>query len=441
MSNVTFEPITLERVLARDNLTRALLQVERNKGAPGVDGMTTDKLRAYIKSHPRSLSQSVLDGTYRPSPIRRVYIPKDNGEKRPLGIPIVRDRLLQQAVAQVLSEEWEKIFCDMSYGFRPGRDCRQAVRKAMKYVNAGYVWVVDLDLRKFFDTVNHSKLIQLLSERIDDGRVISLIHRFLRAPVSENGRVGGASTRGLPQGSPASVVLANVVLHELDKEFERRGLRAVRYADDCMVFTRSKKAAERALAWITKFVETKLFLEVNQSKTKILKVPDPDVQFLGFSFTVTVSKQKKLKYPRYRYFPVVHRKKRLKLQKELKLILDRRAPGGIEAVKERLKLKLRGWYQYFSKAVPKSWIQKMDQWIRRRIRQMLWKQWKTPQKRYQEFSRRMENPPPIGMYAYSSKRYWTMAKTPLINIVLNKDRIWQEGWWTLELCYKWAGDF
>lgn len=440
MSNVVFEPITLERVLVRDNLFNALLQVERNKGSPGVDGMATDMLRAFIKSHPRLLSQSILDGTYRPSPIKRVYIPKDNGEKRPLGIPVVKDRLIQQAIAQVLSEEWEKVFCDMSYGFRPERDCRQAVRKAMEYVNAGYVWVVDLDLRKFFDTVNHSKLIQLLSDKIEDGRVVSLIHKFLRAPISEDGRTGKASTQGLPQGSPQSPVLANIILHELDMKIESRGLKAVRYADDCMVFTKSKKAAERALRWITKFVETKLFLKVNQSKTKILKVGDPEVQFLGFSFTRTVHKAKRNRFPSIKFFPVVHRKKRAKLKKELKAILDRRAPGGIEAIKKKLALKLKGWYQYFRRAVPVTWIEEMDEWIRRRIRQMLWKTWKKPKRRFQEFCRRMKNPPPMGEYAYSSNRYWVMAMTPQIHRALSKDIIWSEGWWTLELCRRWCGE-
>ena len=440
MSNVTFEPITLERVLARDNLYKALRQVERNKGAPGVDGMPTDQLRTFIKSHPRSLSQSVKDGTYRPSPIKRVYIPKDNGEERPLGIPIVKDRLLQQAIAQVLSEEWEKIFCDMSYGFRPNRDCRQAVRKAMNYINDGYEWVVDLDLRKFFDTVNHSKLIQLLSDRIEDGRVVSLIHKFLRAPISENGKVGPKNTQGLSQGGCCSPVLANIMLHELDMKIESRGLKAVRYADDCVVFTRSKKAAERALAWITKFVETKLFLKVNQSKTKILKVGDPEVQFLGFSFTTRVSKAKKEKFPKCQFFPVVHHKKRHKLKEELKTILDRKAPGGIEKAKRKLKLKLRGWYQYFRRAVPKKWIREMDEWMRRRIRCLLWKQWKKPQKRYQEISRRVKNPPPIGMFAYSSNRWWTMARTPLVHKALSIDELTKEGWWTLGLCYAWCGD-
>lgn len=440
MSSVTFEPITLERVLARENLQRALLQVERNKGSPGVDGMPTDMLREFIKSHPRSLSQSILDGTYRPSPIKRVYIPKDNGEKRPLGIPTVIDRFVQQAIAQVLSEEWEKIFCDMSYGFRPGRDCRKAVRKAMDYVNDGYVWVVDLDLRKFFDTVNHSKLIQLLSDRIEDGRVVSLIHKFLRAPISENGKVGPKNTQGLSQGGCSSPILANIVLHELDMKIESRGLKAVRYADDCMVFTKSRKAAERALAWITKFVEAKLFLKVNQSKTKILKVGDPEVQFLGFSFTRTVSKAKRAKFPNVRYFPTVHRKKRLKLKKELREILDRKAPGGIETVKRKLMLKLRGWYQYFRRAVPKTWIQEMDEWLRRRIRALLWRQWKTPQRRLREISRRMDNPPPPGIFAYSSRRYWAMAKTPVVHRALNNDELIKEGWWSLTFCYMWCGD-
>ena len=279
MSSEAFETITLEGILAPKNLYQALLKVEANKGSAGVDGMGTGELRKYFLEHPGELTDKIRKGEYKPSPIKRVYIPKDNGEQRPLGIPTVIDRFVQQAVTLVLSREYEKVFRDMSYGFRPNRDCRMAVRKAMEHIKDGYVWVVDLDLRKFFDTVNHSKLIQLLSERIKDGRVISLIHKFLRAQISEDGKVGKTNTIGTPQGGVISPLLANVLLNELDQKVEDKGIRAVRYADDAMFFARSRKAAQRILAWVSNFIEKKLILKVNQEKTKTLRVGSPEVQF------------------------------------------------------------------------------------------------------------------------------------------------------------------
>lgn len=375
MSSEAFETITLEGILAPKNLYQALLKVEANKGSAGVDGMGTGELRKYFLEHPGELTDKIRKGEYKPSPIKRVYIPKDNGEQRPLGIPTVIDRFVQQAVTLVLSREYEKVFRDMSYGFRPNRDCRMAVRKAMEHIKDGYVWVVDLDLRKFFDTVNHSKLIQLLSERIKEGRVISLIHKFLRAQISEDGKVGKPNTIGTPQGGVISPLLANVLLNELDQKVEDKGIRAVRYADDAVFFARSRKAAQRILAWVSNFIEKKLILKVNQEKTKTLRVGSPEVQFLGFSFTNSVTKKKKARFPDYKYFPVVHRKKRTKLKEKLRALTDRRAIGGIDAVKAKLRLALKGWSNYFKKAVSVWWRIKTDSWLHRRIRQLLWKQW------------------------------------------------------------------
>lgn len=388
MSSEAFETITLEGILAPKNLYQALLKVEANKGSAGVDGMGTGELRKYFLEHPGELTDKIRKGEYKPSPIKRVYIPKDNGEQRPLGIPTVIDRFVQQAVTLVLSREYEKVFRDMSYGFRPNRDCRMAVRKAMEHIKDGYVWVVDLDLRKFFDTVNHSKLIQLLSERIKEGRVISLIHKFLRAQISEDGKVGKPNTIGTPQGGVISPLLANVLLNELDQKVEDKGIRAVRYADDAVFFARSRKAAQRILAWVSNFIEKKLILKVNQEKTKTLRVGSPEVQFLGFSFTNSVTKKKKARFPDYKYFPVVHRKKRTKLKEKLRALTDRRAIGGIDAVKAKLRLALKGWSNYFKKAVSVWWRIKTDSWLHRRIRQLLWKQWKKPGKRQEELKKR-----------------------------------------------------
>lgn len=432
MSSEAFETITLEGILAPKNLYQALLKVEANKGSAGVDGMGTGELRRYFLEHPGELTDKIRKGEYKPSPIKRVYIPKDNGEQRPLGIPTVIDRFVQQAVTLVLSREYEKVFRNMSYGFRPNRDCRMAVRKAMEHIKDGYVWVVDLDLRKFFDTVNHSKLIQLLSGRIKDGRVISLIHKFLRAQICKDGKVGKPNTIGTPQGGVISPLLANVLLNELDQKVEDKGIRAVRYADDAVFFARSRKAAQRILAWVSNFIEKKLILKVNQEKTKILKVGSPEVQFLGFSFTNSVTKKKKARFPDYKYFPVVHRKKRTKLKEKLRALTDRKAIGGIDVVKAKLRLALKGWANYFKKAVPVWWRIQTDSWLHRRIRQLLWKQWKKPRKRYEELKKRWKNAPEIGKFAYSSNRYWAMAKAYPIHQALSNQNLRDEGWYDLE---------
>ena len=431
MSSEAFKAITLDRILARRNLWEAMKKVQANKGSPGVDGMKTEELKEYFFENPGKLTAMIRQGEYRPLPIKRVYIPKDNGEQRPLGIPTVIDRFVQQAVALVLSEEYEKLFKDMSFGFRPNRSCRLAVRRAMEHVKDGYMWVVDLDLRKFFDTVNHSKLIQLLSDRIEDGRVVSLIHKFLRAPICEEGEVGKPNTIGTPQGGVISPLLANILLHELDEKLESKGVRAVRYVDDAVLFAKSRKAAERLLEWFTDFTEQKLFLKVNAEKTKILRIGDPEVQFLGFSFTSQVSKKRRERYPTYRYFPVVHRKKMLKLKEKLKQITDRRAPGGFERVKRELKLTLRGWVNYFYKAIPAKWAERTDQWLHRRVRQIYWKQWKRPAKRREEFKRRWKNAPALHEYAYSSNRYWRMSKGVQIHMALSLDILLKEGWYDL----------
>ena len=433
MSSINFESITLERIVDRENLNKAYKKVISNKGSAGVDDMETFELADYIKEHPYEISSAILNGTYRPKPIKRVYIPKDNGEQRPLGIPTVIDRLVQQAVALVLSEEYEKVFSDNSFGFRPERSCKSAITRALEYVNSGLEWVIDLDLSKFFDTVNHSKLLQLLSDRIKDGRVVSLIHRFLRAPICEDGKVSKKVTIGTPQGGVISPVLANIMLNELDQLLDSRGIKFVRYADDMVILCGSKKAAERILGNVTEFIEKKLFLKVNKDKTKILQACE-ESQFLGFGFTQKISRRKKEEYPTPKFFAIVHEKKRTKFLKNIKVILDRKAPGGISKVKEKLKVYIRGWGNYLKGAIPSSWMQKTDSLIRRRVRQLLWKQWKKPQKRYTEIRKRIGwKTPPIGEYAYSSNRYWRMSHTPLIHKALGNLRLEDEGWFCLEM--------
>ena len=417
----------MERILQAGNLRTAARRVVENKGGAGVDGMEVGELYDYVRAHPYEISEAVRTGTYRPKPIRRVYIPKDNGDKRPLGIPTVIDRFVQQAVALVLSEEYEKIFSDNSFGFRPGRGCHDAIERALQYVNEGYTWVIDLDLSKFFDTVNHSKLLQLLSDRIADGRVISLIHRFLRAPVSEDGKVGKKTTIGTPQGGTISPVLANILLNELDQLLDSKGIRFVRYADDMVIFCGSKKAAERTLMNVKAFVEGKLFLKVNTEKTKIARA-GKDTQFLGFAFTTWVLNQKKLANPGRKYFATVHQKKRTKLIKSLRELLNRRASGGIEKVKRILRWKVMGWCNYSHGAIPKKWGQSTDEWIRRRIRQLLWKQWKKPGKRFEEISRRMNGRITDERFSFSSNRYWFVSRCDVLQFALTNKTLAKEGW-------------
>ena len=285
---------------------------------------------------------------------------------------------------------------------------------------------------KFFDTVNHSKLLQILSRDIKDGRVISLIHKFLRAPVFEDGKVGPKTTIGTPQGGCISPVLANILLNELDQLLDNRGIRFVRYADDMVIMAKSQKAAERILGKVKDFLENKLFLKVNEQKTKI-SIASSESQFLGFSFTKSVSKQRRERNPKATWFATVHQKKRDKFKEKVREILDRKAPGGIEAVQVKLRRFLVGWAMYYGNAIPVSWAEQTDYWMRRRIRQIHWKQWKTAPNRYRQIARRWRNAPKLGEFAYSLKSYWRMAKTEVVHRALRNATLWQEGWMTLEL--------
>ena len=271
----------LEYILTPDNLNRAYRQVKANKGSGGIDKMDVEHLLPYLRSHKVEIVESLLDGKFRPNPVRRVEIPKDGGKKRQLGIPTVVDRVIQQAIAQVLGLVYEPKFSDGSYGFRPGRSAHQALRRAQEIINDGYKYCIDLDLEKFFDTVNQSKLVQLLSDTIKDGRVVSLVHKYLRAGVM-TGHKFEETEQGVPQGGPLSPLLSNIMLNELDRELERRGLPFVRYADDCIIFCKSPRAAERVCESISRFIEKKLFLKVNREKTHVGSVNGQ--KYLGYSF-------------------------------------------------------------------------------------------------------------------------------------------------------------
>ena len=414
--------ITLESILEKDNLNKAFRQVESNKGTAGIDDMTVDELEPWIRSHSHELTNRIQSGKYRQHPVMRVYIPKDNGEKRPLGIPRVIDRLVQQAVAQELSREFEPIFSDNSYGFRPNRSAHDAIRKVIANANDGYEYVIDLDLAKFFDTVNHSKLLQVLSETIKDGRVISLIHKFLRAKIMDEGKVT-TPTIGTPQGGPVSPVLANILLNELDKELDKRGHHFVRYADDMMIMCKSQRAAQRTYESITKFIEKKLFLNINKDKTKICHLSE-DVKFLGYTFIKRQLKNDETT----KWHASVHRKSLAKLKVKIKELTDRRCPKGWSTTKTELNTVLRGWFNYFRLGIRKSLVTTIDGWTRRRIRQMYWKTWKKISTRIKELEKLGINKDKAYQWGNSSKSYWRIAGSFILCRALTNKTIKEKGW-------------
>lgn len=414
--------ITLESILEKDNLNKAFRQVVSNKGTAGIDDMTVDELEPWIRAHPHELTNRIQSGKYRQHPVMRVYIPKDNGEKRPLGIPRVIDRLVQQAVAQELSREFEPIFSDNSYGFRPNRSAHDAIRKVIANANDGYEYVIDLDLAKFFDTVNHSKLLQVLSETIKDGRVISLIHKFLRAKIMDEGKVT-TPTIGTPQGGPVSPVLANILLNELDKELDKRGHHFVRYADDMMIMCKSQRAAQRTYESISKFIEKKLFLNINKDKTKICHLSE-DVKFLGYTFMKRQLKNDETT----KWHASVHRKSLAKLKVKIKALTDRRCPKGWSTTKTELNTVLRGWFNYFRLGIRKTLVTTIDGWTRRRIRQMYWKTWKKNSTRIKELEKLGINKDKAYQWGNSSKSYWRIAGSFILCRALTNKTIKEKGW-------------
>ena len=414
--------ITLESILEKDNLNRAFRQVVSNKGTAGIDYMTVDELEPWIRAHPHELTNRIISGKYRQHPVMRVYIPKDNGEMRPLGIPRVIDRLVQQAVAQELSREFEPRFSDNSYGFRPNRSAHDAIRKVIANANDGYEYVIDLDLAKFFDTVNHSKLLQVLSETIKDGRVISLIHKFLRAKIMDEGKVT-TPTIGTPQGGPVSPVLANILLNELDKELDKRGHHFVRYADDMMIMCKSQRAAQRTYESISKFIEKKLFLNINRDKTKVCHLSD-DVKFLGYTFIKRQLKNDE----KTKWHASVHRKSLAKLKAKVKALTDRRCPKGMDTTKSELNTVLRGWFNYFRLGIRKTLVTTVDGWTRRRIRQMYWKTWKKNSTKIKELEKLGINKDKAYQWGNSSKSYWRIAGSFILKRALTNKTIKEKGW-------------
>jgi len=412
----------LEQILGRDNLNRAYKQVKRNKGAGGIDGMQVDELLPFLKENQGKLIQSIREGIYRPKPVRRVEIPKENVKTRKLGIPTVVDRLIQQAICQVLSPIFEKQFSDNSFGFRPRRSAHDALRRCQTNITEGYRYVVDMDLERYFDTVNQSRLIQILSETIKDGRVISLIHKFLRAGVMAGGMFED-SPEGVPQGGPLSPLLGNIMLNECDRELERRGHRFVRYADDLLIFCKSKKAANRTLGHILPYIEGKLFLKVNREKTQVTHVNR--VKYLGYSFYIHKGEG------RLR----IHPKSVRKFKDKIREITGRSNGMGIEARKVRLNQVVRGWMNYFKLADAKNLLQGLDEWIRSRIRMVTWKRWKRIRTRFENLKRSGIQEEQAWMWANTRKGYWRTAHSPILLRALPNERFKRAGYLSLTECY------
>ena len=365
----------MEQILHKDNLNKAYKKVKSNKGAEGVDGMSVDELLGFLKDNQKQLIQQIKEGKYKPNPVRRVEIPKETkGEFRKLGVPTVVDRVFQQAITQVLSPIYEKQFSKNSFGFRPNRGAHNALKQCQTNVNDEYVYVVDMDLEKFFDTVCQSKLIEVLSRTIKDGRVISLIHKYLNAGVISRGRFEKTEV-GMPQGGPLSPFLSNIMLNELDKELTHRGHRFVRYADDCMIFCKSKKSAERTLNNIVPYIEEKLFLKINRTKTCVAHVSR--VKYLGYSFYRYKGKC------RFR----VHPKSVTKMKNKIRELTDRHNGWGNEYRALKLTQFIRGWVNYFGMADMKRLLHNSDEWLRHRIRAIYWKQWKKVKTKFKELKK------------------------------------------------------
>jgi group II intron reverse transcriptase/maturase len=404
----------LEQILSPSNLNRAYKRVRSNRGSGGVDKMEVESLKDYLVNNKEKLIQSILDGSYRPNPVRRVEIPKEKG-KRKLGIPTVVDRVVQQAIAQVLTPVYEKQFSTSSYGFRPKRSAHQALNKCKSYITDGYKYAVDMDLEKFFDTVNQSKLIEVLSRTVKDGRVISLIHKYLNAGVVICNKFEETSM-GVPQGGPLSPLLSNVMLNELDKELEKRGHPFVRYADDLVILCKSKRSAERTLANIVPYIENKLFLRVNREKTTTAYISR--IKFLGYSFYVSKGEG------RLR----VHPKSIAKMKERISTLTSRSNGWGYARRKEALKQYITGWVNYFKLADMKSLLVRVDEWYRRRLRMVIWKQWKRIRTRWRNLIKLGINKYKAWEWANTRKGYWHTANSYILTRSVTSDRLRQAGY-------------
>ena len=361
----------IEKILSEDSINEAIEKVVSNKGAAGVDSMTTAEVESYYFTHRFEIITQIKNKIYKPLPVRRVYIPKPNGKKRPLGIPAVKDRVIQQSLAQALSDIYEPHFSDYSYGFRKGRSQHDAMNKVLEYLNDGYEWVIDLDIEKYFDTVNHDKLVSILRERVKDDITLHLIRSILKSGIMEDGLVS-PSEEGVPQGSPVSCVLSNIYLDKFDKELEARGLRFARFADDVNIFVKSEMSAERVMKSISSWLERKLFLKVSATKTKVVRPKDSN--FLGFTFVKSKDG--------WKCKPMDDRKKRLYSKCRAVLIRRKAVAVPLSVTFKRVNEIVRGWINYFRISSMKMFMKEFGQWLRHKIRAIILKQWKKPLRIY-----------------------------------------------------------
>ena len=396
----------LEDVLERDNMLKAMYRVISNKGSHGIDGMKTDELREHVKRTWTTVKSKLLEGKYNPSPVRRIEIPKPDGGIRLLGIPTVQDRMIQQAIAQVLSEIYEPTFSESSFGFRPNRGAKNAIKQSETYINQGYRWVVDMDLEKFFDKVNHDILMGKLEKKIKDRRLLKLIRKYLESGVLVNG-IKVSSEEGTPQGGPLSPLLANIMLDGIDKELEKRGHKFCRYADDCNIYVKSKKAGIRVMDSVTKLIENNLKLKVNKNKSAVDLVTNR--KFLGFSF-----------YYRKGKFKIrIHDKSIKRFRDKIRDITNRNRGISIDERILRLNDSIRGWINYFGIADAKRKLKILDSWIRRRLRACLWKQWKKTKTKYKNLIKLGISKSQAYQFANTRKGYWRISKSPILDIALN----------------------
>ena len=413
----------LDRIVHRDNMNEAVKRVIKNKGSHGIDGMQVDELRPYLMEHGKDLVEMIIKGSYKPNPVKRVMIPKPDGSKRALGIPTVVDRVVQQAIHQELSKVFEPKFSNNSFGFRPGKSAHMALQQAKTYINEGYKYVCDIDLEKFFDRVNHDKLMYLISKEVTDKRLLKLIRAYLSAGIMDNG-VKVKSLEGTPQGGPLSPLLSNIMLNELDKELERRGHKFCRYADDCNIYVKSKRAGQRVMESIKRFIEGDLKLKVNGLKSAV----DSPIRrkFLGYSFFYTKSGID------FR----VHKKSIDKLKDKIRKITNRNISMNFEYRVAKLLEVTRGWVIYFKMAKMKKLMEQLDQWIRRRLRACIWKTWK-------RIKTRAINLMKLGLpksksweFANTRKGYWRISNSPILSRTITNERLINRGFVCMTSLYQ-----
>ena len=404
----------MDEVLSKDNLNQAYLQVTRNKGASGIDDMTCEEVKDYLKVHGNELISQIKSREYKPLPVRRVEIPKPNGGVRKLGIPTVIDRIIQQALVQKLTPIFEPTFSEYSYGFRPNRRCQNAIDRALELLNQGYEWIIDLDLEKFFDNVPQDKLIRLVDNMVNDSDITALIHKYLKAGVLINGEFE-ETTIGTPQGGNLSPLLSNIYLNELDKELERRGLHFARYADDCVIFVKTENAAKRVMFHIVKFIETKLKLKVNAEKTHITK-PN-NLKYLGFSFWKDKEKWKSMP----------HQESFKKLFLKLKNLVKRSWSIDLTYRIKKINEVLRGWINYYRQSFMKVKITKIGEWLRNAIRVVIWKQWKVPSKQIPSLVKLGINEEEAKGLTFCRRGYQFIAHSCVVHRAISNSRLKRRG--------------